>query len=99
MKSGLQKINLRSNNFVLHLLCLSSNQLLNNMGSLQAIEKLEESNRSLQITLEQLGEQFEDLRHDPRFEGLVDDLENLAVNYLKTWMNSNKQVIELLEKR
>ena len=99
MKSGLQKINLRSNNFVLHLLCLSSNQLLNNMGSLQAIEKLEESNRSLQITLEQLGEQFEDLRHDPRFEGLVDDLENLAVNYLKTWMNSNKQVIDLLEKK
>ena len=69
------------------------------MGSLQAIEKLEASNQSLKITLEQLGEQFDDLRADPRFEGLVDDLENLALNYLKTWMNSNSEVLAMLSNK
>ncbi len=69
------------------------------MGSQQAIEKLQSSNESLEITLEQLGEQFEDLRSDPRFEGLVDDLENLALNYLKTWISTNNQVLDLLQKK
>ena len=98
MKIGLQKTSLsQSNNFLLHLPSLSSNQLCNCMGSQQAIEKLQSSNASLEITLEQLGEQFEDLRQDPRFEGLVDDLENLALNYLKTWISTNNQVLKLLD--
>jgi len=33
-----------------------------------------------------LGEQFEDLRKDPKFEELVDDLEKLGSEYLKTWI-------------
>jgi len=45
--------------------------------------------------LELTGEQFEDLRKDPKFEGLVDDLEKLAFTYLKTWINSNSDIIEI----
>jgi len=45
-----------------------------------------------------LGEQFEDLRKDPKFEGLVNDLEKLGFEYLKTWINSNSDIIEILNK-
>ena len=45
-----------------------------------------------------LGEQFEDLRKDPKFEGLVDDLEKLGSEYLKTWIKSNTEIIEILNK-
>ena len=45
-----------------------------------------------------LGEQFEDLHKDPKFEGLVDDLEKLGIAYLTTWMNSNNDIIEILNK-
>ncbi len=45
-----------------------------------------------------LGEQFEDLRKDPKFEGLVDDLEKLGSEYLKTWIKSNSKIIEILNK-
>ncbi len=45
-----------------------------------------------------LGEQFEDLRKDPKFEGLVDDLEKLGFAYLTTWINSNSDIIEILNK-
>ena len=45
-----------------------------------------------------LGEQFEDLRKNPKFEGLVDDLEKLGIAYLTTWMNSNNDIIEILNK-
>ena len=63
-----------------------------------AVEKLENSNKKLTNDLEQLGEQFKDLREDPKFEGLVDDLEELGVAYLKTWMKSNNEIIEILNK-
>ena len=66
------------------------------MGVDEAIKKLETSNQGLKVTLEQLSEQFEDIREDPRFAGLVDDLENLALNYLKTWMAKNTEVLEIL---
>jgi len=45
-----------------------------------------------------LGEQFEDLHKDPKFEGLVDDLEKLGSEYLKTWIKSNTEIIEILNK-
>ncbi len=68
------------------------------MGVGDAIEKLEASNQKLKVDLEQLGEQFEDLRKDPKFEGLVDDLEKLGSEYLKTWIKSNSDIIEILNK-
>ena len=68
------------------------------MGVEDAIEKLEVSNQKLKVDLEQLGEQFDDLRKDPKFEGLVDDLEKLGSEYLKTWINSNNDIIEILNK-
>jgi len=68
------------------------------MGIENAIEKLENSNQELKVTLEQLGEQFEDLRKNPKFEGLVDDLEKLGFAYLTTWIKSNSEIIEILNK-
>ena len=68
------------------------------MGVEDAIEKLEVSNQKLKVDLEQIGEQFEDLRKNPKFEGLVDDLEKLAFAYLTTWINSNSDIIEILNK-
>ena len=61
------------------------------MGINEAIEKLETSNRGLNVLLENLDEQLADIRSDPRLEGLVDDLENLFYAYLKTWIKSNKR--------
>ena len=65
------------------------------MGVQDAIEKLEASNQKLKVDLELTGEQFEDLRKDPKFEGLVDDLEKLTFVYLTTWINSNSDIIEI----
>ena len=64
----------------------------------EAIKKLEVSNQGLKVILENLDEQLADIRSDPRLEGLVDDLENLFYAYLKTWMKSNTEIIELLNK-
>ena len=64
----------------------------------EAIKKLEISNQGLKVILENLDEQLADIRSDPRLEGLVDDLENLFYAYLKTWMKSNTEIIELLNK-
>ncbi len=68
------------------------------MGIDEAIKKLETSNQGLKVTLEQLSEQFEDIRADPRFAGLVDDLENLGVAYLTTWISKNTEILEILNK-
>ena len=64
----------------------------------EAIKKLEISNQGLKVILENLDEQLADIRSDPRLEGLVDDLENLFYAYLKTWIKSNTEIIELLNK-
>ncbi len=63
-----------------------------------AIKKLEISNQGLNVILENLDEQLADMRLDPRLEGLVDDLENLFFAYLKTWMKTNTEIIDILKK-
>ena len=68
------------------------------MISEEAIKKLETSNQGLKVILEHLNEQLADIRLDPRLEGLVDDLENLFYAYLKTWIKSNSEVIDILKK-
>lgn len=65
------------------------------MRSEDAIKKLETSNQGLKMILEHLNEQLTDIRLDPR---LVDDLENLFYAYLKTWIKSNSEVIDILKK-
>ena len=71
---------------------------MNIMGVDEAIKKLEVSNQGLGVILENLDEQLADLRSDPRLEGLVDDLENLFYAYLKTWVKSNTEIIDILNK-
>ena len=68
------------------------------MGVDEAIKKLEVSNQGLKVILENLDEQLADIRSDPRLEGLVDDLENLFYAYLKTWMKSNTEILDILNK-
>jgi len=68
------------------------------MGIDEAIKKLEVSNQGINVILENLDEQLADLRSDPRLEGLVDDLENLFYAYLKTWMKSNTEILDILNK-
>ncbi len=68
------------------------------MSSLEAIKKLETSNQHLQTIIEHLDEQLNDIRSDPRLHDLVDDLEKLFYAYLKTWIKSNTEVIEILSK-
>ena len=68
------------------------------MGVDDAIKKLEVSNQGLKIILENLDEQLSEIRLDPRLEGLVGDLENLFYAYLKTWIKSNNEIVDILKK-
>ena len=68
------------------------------MGVEEAIRKLETSNQGLTTILENLDEQFKELRSDPRLEGLVDDLEHLFLAYLKTWVKTNSELLGILKK-
>ena len=68
------------------------------MGAEEAIKKLETSNQGLQVILDNLDEQLKTIRSDPKLSGMVDDLETLFYAYLKTWMKSNNEIIELLKK-
>jgi len=68
------------------------------MGIDEAIKKLETSNKGLKVILENLDEQLTDIRLDPRLKGLVEDLENLFYAYLKTWIKSNNEIIDILKK-
>jgi len=64
----------------------------------EAITKLQTSNQGINTILESLDERLAEIRLDPRLEGLVDDLENLFYAYLKTWMKSNNEVLNILKK-
>jgi len=68
------------------------------MGIDDAIMKLDTSNQGLKVILENLDEQLADIRSDPRLKGLVDELENLFYAYLKTWMKSNNEILDILKK-
>ncbi len=68
------------------------------MGIDEAIKKLETSNQGLKVILENLDEQLKEIRLDPRLEGLIDDLENLFFAYLKTWIKTNTEIIDILKK-
>ena len=68
------------------------------MGVDEAIKKLEVSNEGLEVIIGNLDEQLADIKKDPRLEGLVDDLENLFYAYLKTWIKSNSEIIDILKR-
>ena len=68
------------------------------MGVEVAIEKLNVSNRGLNIILSGIHDQLADIRLDPRLEGLIDDLQAPFESYLTTWVKTNTQVIDILEK-
>jgi len=67
------------------------------MSIIQVIEKLDATNEEQKLNLEQLHEQFVDLKADPRFVELpMDDLENLFLAYLKTWIKGNTEIKGIL---
>ena len=68
------------------------------MGIELAIEKLKTSNRGLKVIQENVHEQLAEISTDPKLEGLTIDLENLFESYLDTWVNSNSEIISILEK-
>jgi len=68
------------------------------MGIDEAIKKLETSNKTLQIIAGDIEKALAELRSDPRLEGLIDDLENLFNAYLKTWIKSNTEILDILKK-
>jgi len=63
-----------------------------------AIKKLEISNQGLNVIIEHLDENLADMRNDPRLAGVVDDLQNLFYAYLKTWIKSNDEILDILKK-
>lgn len=67
------------------------------MSTEAAIQKLETSNQGLKVILENLDEQLASIRADPKLSGMVDDLETLFYAYLKTWMKSNSEIIQILK--
>ena len=68
------------------------------MGAEEAIKKLEVSNQGLKVILENLDEQLNEIHSDPKLAGMVDDLETLFYAYLKTWIKSNTEILEILKK-
>ncbi len=69
------------------------------MGIDEAIKKLETSNQGLKVILDNLDEQLKAIRSDPKLSGMVDDLETLFYAYLKTWMKSNNEIIDVLKEK
>ena len=67
------------------------------MSVMQVIEKLDATNKEQKLNLEQLHEQFVDLKADPIFVDVpMDDLENLFLAYLKTWIKANTEIKGIL---
>ncbi|MBT8252035.1 MAG: hypothetical protein KJO99_04295 [Nitrosopumilus sp.] len=62
-----------------------------------AIKKLEISNNGITRILENVDNHFQEIRTDPRLEGLAIDLENLFHSYLKTWQTTNTEILKSLK--
>jgi len=66
---------------------------------MEIIEKLDAINKEQKLNLEQHHKQFVDLKADPRFADLpMDELENLFLAYLKTWIKANTEIKGILLK-
>jgi len=63
-----------------------------------AIVKLKTSNQGLKLIQENVREQLGEIGSDPRLEGFAVDLENLFESYLDTWLKSNSEILDILEK-
>ena len=63
-----------------------------------AIGKLKTTNQGINLIRENVHEQLGEIGSNPKLEGLTVDLENLFESYLDTWMKSNSEVLEILEK-
>jgi len=68
------------------------------MSKNAVILKLENSNQGLNEILEDIDQTFVNMRSDPKLKGLVGDLENLFYAYLKTWIKSNSDILDMLKK-
>ena len=68
------------------------------MSKNTVILKLENSNLGLNEILKDIDQTFVNMRSDPKLKGLVGDLENLFYAYLKTWIKSNSDILDMLKK-
>ena len=68
------------------------------MSVQMAIEKLNVSNRGINVILSDIHDQLADIRLDPRLEGLTGDLEALFESYPTIWVKTNTEIIDILEK-
>jgi len=62
------------------------------------ILKLENSNLGLNEILKDIDQTLVNMRSEPKLKGLVGDLENLFYSYLKTWIKSNSDIVDMLKK-
>lgn len=68
------------------------------MSLVLAIKKLKTTNQGINLIRENVHEQLGEIGYDPKLEELAVDLENLFESYLDTWVKSNSEVLEILEK-
>ena len=68
------------------------------MSKNAVILKLEYSNLGLNEILVDIDQTFVNMRSEPKLKGLVGDLENLFYSYLKTWIKSNSDILDMLKK-
>lgn len=62
-----------------------------------AIEKIETSNRGIDMLLETINEQLDDISQDPRMKNLTGDLKDLFESYLLTWRKNNSEILTLIK--
>ncbi|WP_299292316.1 hypothetical protein [Nitrosopumilus sp.] len=67
------------------------------MGIGTAIEKIETSNRGIDMLLETINEQLDEISQDPRMENLTGDLKDLFESYLLTWRKNNSEILTLIK--
>ncbi len=63
-----------------------------------AIQKLETSNDGITLILQNIDDNFEEIRTNPRLQELADDLEHILHSYLKAWKATNTEILEFLKK-